>query len=134
VRAEEKAVRTYAELYQRYTVKRDMVVDFFAGPFTSALAALNCDRCYLGCESHAACYEVAITRLQRYAQGLQEKRWKEGFDEILPLTWPEYICPPHRSLSVELGTPEQPEYDTPASKAELAAAQVRTHLSPALYT
>ena len=125
MRADEKAVSTFADLMQRYTVARDFVVDVFAGTFTSGIAALEQDRCYLGCESDQACYDLAMTRLERIAGNVQDKRWKTGSDEVLPLAWPDYICPPDRTLAGELGTAEQTEYDTPASKAELAVAQVR---------
>ena len=125
MRVEEKAASLYREIYRRFTVPGDFVVDFFAGTFTSALAALYTDRRYLGCEVDPECYALAIQRLHRITAISMAHEHAPLEEDVVPADWPNYICPPERSILDEKGHPEQKDENTAASSAEFASAQVQ---------
>lgn len=61
VRPEQKSRALLKELISRYSQPRDIVVDLFAGTFSTALACMELPghRRFLGCESDAVCYAHA---------------------------------------------------------------------------
>lgn len=44
--------------------------------------------------------------------------------DLLPLSWPEYICPPWTNAAEETGRAQQKKFDVPATNLELERAQV----------
>ena len=51
------------EILDRFTKDGDLVLDCFAGTATCALACLEMQRKFTGCEKDAVCYELAVKRL-----------------------------------------------------------------------
>ena len=113
VRGEEKSVALYREIYFRYTLPGDFVVDFYGGTLSSAVAALQTGRRYLGIEIDPECYEPARNRLLRHASNIEREGWCEANEDTLVPAWPGYISPPWFSLDQEAGQAEQAVMDAP---------------------
>ena len=63
VRTEEKSVELLMELLDRFSEELDVVFDPFAGTASLALAAVQLNRKFSGCEKDTMCHSLASTRL-----------------------------------------------------------------------
>ena len=67
LRAEQKPLPLLQEIICRYTKPGDIIVDFFAGTFSTAVAAMSLPqhRTFIGTELDKACYDVAVDSMCR---------------------------------------------------------------------
>lgn len=67
LRAEQKQLPLLKELVCRYSRPGDMVVDFFSGTFSTAVAAITLPehRIFIGTELDKACYDIAVDSMCR---------------------------------------------------------------------
>mgnify|MGYP001557782212 FL=1 len=72
----------FRELLYRFSESGDIVVDFFAGSFSSALAALAGSRKYIGFETNDTRYELGVERLLRKVGLLLEQGQLYAFPEL----------------------------------------------------
>ena len=70
LRYEEKNILLYEELYDRYSRTGDYVCDLFVGTGTSAAAAINLKRKYIGSEIDAEVFKHACKRIYDCAKHL----------------------------------------------------------------
>ena len=70
-RSEEKSLNLIRELMVRFSSPNSTVVDLFAGTFTTALAAGEIGRSYVGCERDVELFEAATARVKEH----EETRW-----------------------------------------------------------
>jgi DNA modification methylase len=63
VRTEEKTKELFKEILDRFSNVNDKVLDCFAGTASCALACLEMDRKFTGCEKYEDCYTLAVMRL-----------------------------------------------------------------------
>lgn len=64
----QKPVALFEELIKKHSNKGDLVVDCFAGSATTAIAACNQERHFLGCELSVEYYQKALVRILQHKQ------------------------------------------------------------------
>ena len=76
-RTQEKPLALIQELMSRFSPVSSLVVDLFAGTFTTALAALKLGRQFVGCEIDVELFEAAKGRVKAVFDALEAKRKAE---------------------------------------------------------
>ena len=104
LRAEQKPILLLQELISRFSQPGDVVVDFFAGTFSTAAACLTLPnhRRFVGCEKDNDCFKQAQGKLvNRFAEFVSDHRSVTDFvvpDDILLSCSRLFAAEPSRSL------------------------------------
>ena len=68
----QKSLPMFEELIRKHSNEGDLVLDCFLGSGTTAVAALNTDRKFVGCELSEEYYIKSLERLQHYKEKKNE--------------------------------------------------------------
>ena len=68
----QKSLPLFEELIRKHSNEGDLVLDSFSGSGTTAVAALNTDRKFVGCELSEEYYIKSLERLQHYKEKKNE--------------------------------------------------------------
>jgi site-specific DNA-methyltransferase (adenine-specific) len=66
----QKPIALIEELIKRYSKEGDTIFDPFMGSGTTAIACINLNRHYIGCELEKKYYDIAIKRIEEAKQRL----------------------------------------------------------------
>ena len=64
----QKPVALFEQLIRTYTNEKDIILDSFIGSGTTAIAAINTNRKWIGIEKDRKCFEMAKNRIQEHSQ------------------------------------------------------------------
>ena len=64
----QKSMPLFEELVKKHSKEGDIVLDCFLGSGTTAVAALNTNRKFIGCELDKEYYTKSLERIKKYAQ------------------------------------------------------------------
>lgn len=69
----QKSLKLFEELIQKHSNENDVVLDCFLGSGTTAVAALNTKRNFIGCEIDDGYYNKMVERIEEYKNGTNKK-------------------------------------------------------------
>ena len=69
----QKSLKLFEELIQKHSNENDTVLDCFLGSGTTAVAALNTKRNFIGCEIDDGYYNKMVERIEEYKNGTNKK-------------------------------------------------------------
>ena len=64
----QKSLPLFEELVQKHSNEGDLVLDCFSGSGTTAVAAINLNRGFIGCEANEEYYNKSMARLEKISQ------------------------------------------------------------------
>lgn len=70
----QKSLKLFEELIEKHSNEGDVVLDCFLGSGTTAIAALNTEREFIGCEIDNGYYNKMIERLEKYKNEREKKQ------------------------------------------------------------
>ena len=70
----QKSLKLFEELITKHSNKGDVVLDCFLGSGTTAVAALNTEREFIGCEIDNGYYNKMVERLEKYKNEREKKQ------------------------------------------------------------
>ena len=73
LRVEQKPIDLIQEIMDRYSKRNDLVVDLFIGTGTTAIAALNLCRNFMGCDNDKVIMKLASERILETVKSLKQK-------------------------------------------------------------
>lgn len=74
----QKSLPLFEDLIEKHSSEGDIVLDCFLGSGTTAVAALNNDRKFIGCELEKAYFEKSLQRINRLALEHKDLKLKES--------------------------------------------------------
>jgi DNA modification methylase len=70
----QKSLKLFEELIEKHSNENDTVLDCFLGSGTTAVAALNTKRNFIGCEIDDGYYNKMVERIEEYKNGTNKKQ------------------------------------------------------------
>ena len=69
----QKSLHLFEDLIKKHSNEGDLVLDCFAGSATTAIAAMNTDRRFIGCEMEEEYYNKSLERINKSLERINEQ-------------------------------------------------------------
>ena len=72
------------DIVERYSSKGKLVCDPFAGSYSTAMAAIQLERCFLGCEANPRIHKEGLMTLKSFETSLKAEKTTLSCDRMIP--------------------------------------------------